>query len=176
MMAAQAFAPAANSVASRDVKIPRRGLNEDRIKQMESYLQSGSERGDVTAMVNLGVFHAYTIRNFTTSIQDWKAAFAANDQMVLWPGTKRLARSDAAFNLGQAYHFGFGVTRSDVEAARWYEQAQDDREALEELAWMYEHGQGVPKSLAEAVTLYRKAAAGGSLFANARLASLNYGP
>jgi hypothetical protein len=66
----------------------------------------------------------------------------------------------AQAELGSLYDRGMGVSRSAVQAARWYQKAsrQGNVRAMGNLAWDYEHGQGVPRNISRAVFLYRRAA------------------
>ena len=55
--------------------------------------------------------------------------------------------AQAQFELGFRYAHGYGVSRDDQEAAKWYRQAADqgDGDAQHALGVMYDEGQGVPK-------------------------------
>ncbi len=63
-------------------------------------------------------------------------------------------------NLGDMYANGEEVPEDDVEAARLYRLAteQRDAEAQHSLGWMYDNGLGVPEDDVEAVRWYRMAA------------------
>ena len=55
--------------------------------------------------------------------------------------------AQAQFELGFRYAHGYGVSRDDQEAAKWYRQAADqgDGDAQHALGVMYDEGRGVPK-------------------------------
>ena len=67
--------------------------------------------------------------------------------------------AEAQCLLGELYA-GEGVTKDEVEAAKWYRKAAEQGLALAQnnLGVMYDHGLGVPMDEAEAVKWYRKAA------------------
>lgn len=60
--------------------------------------------------------------------------------------------AEAQFNLGKIYSYGWGVRKSETEAAKWYRKAaeQGDARAQKILAYMYANGVGVEKNPAEA--------------------------
>jgi TPR repeat protein len=62
--------------------------------------------------------------------------------------------------LGVMYEEGIGVSRSSVEAIRWFRKAADqgDPTAQKYLGDMYRRGAGVPRDYREALKWYRKAA------------------
>ncbi len=55
--------------------------------------------------------------------------------------------AQAQFELGVRYAHGYGVSRDDQEAAKWYRLAaeQGDADAQHALGVMYDEGRGVPK-------------------------------
>jgi TPR repeat protein len=66
----------------------------------------------------------------------------------------------AQYGIGLMYARGLGVTKNDVEAARWLGFAAKQGNALAQFNFgvMYEEGQGVPQNHSEAVNWYRLAA------------------
>jgi len=62
--------------------------------------------------------------------------------------------------VGDAFHGGFGVAKSDEEAIKWYRKAAElnNSYAMLELGRCYARGTGIPKDETEAVRWYRKAA------------------
>lgn len=60
--------------------------------------------------------------------------------------------AEAQSNLGRMYLYGWGVRKSETEAAKWYRKAaeQGDARAQKMLAYLYEQGAGVEKNSAEA--------------------------
>jgi serine/threonine-protein kinase len=66
---------------------------------------------------------------------------------------------DAPFAVGWFYDQGYGVEKSDEQAAVWYRKAAElgHRSAQFTLATMYEYGSGVERSDEEAFNWYRKA-------------------
>lgn len=67
---------------------------------------------------------------------------------------------EAQYNLGVMYYYGYGVTRSYTEAAKWYKKAAEQGflEAQYTLGIMYYYGYGVTRSYTEAFKWYKKAA------------------
>ncbi len=55
--------------------------------------------------------------------------------------------AQAQFELGFRYAHGYGVSRDDQEAVKWYRLAADqgDADAQHALGVMYDEGRGVPK-------------------------------
>jgi hypothetical protein len=68
--------------------------------------------------------------------------------------------AEAQVGLGDMYLNGFGVSRDDAEAAKWYRKAaeQGHAEGQYKLGYMHDFGWGVSNDDAEAVKWYRKAA------------------
>ena len=58
----------------------------------------------------------------------------------------------AQISVGKMYLYGWGVKKSEVQAAKWYRKAaeQGDSGAQKMLAYLYENGAGVEKNPAEA--------------------------
>jgi TPR repeat protein len=74
----------------------------------------------------------------------------------------------AMYSLGKLYETGEGVPQDGKEALRWYQQAVDHNGlmTLVDMAEIYRYGRaGVPKNDAEAIRLYRAAAADGNRLA-----------
>ena len=67
---------------------------------------------------------------------------------------------DAQYELGMAYKYGWGIEKSDRDAALWFREAVDQGHprAHFELGLMYEFGEGVPVNLKRAHSLYQEAA------------------
>ena len=81
--------------------------------------------------------------------------------------------------LGQMYEYGRGgLPRDATEAFRWYSKAATGgrAQANYHLATMYEAGIGTVRNLNQATWLYQKAAAAGSIEAQARLSQLPAAP
>lgn len=72
----------------------------------------------------------------------------------------REGNAKAQVKVGDAYSFGKGVHRDDVEAAKWYAKAakQGDAKGQLELGVMYMDGQGVPRDSNQAKFWYQKSA------------------
>ena len=68
------------------------------------------EAGNVDAMNNLG----YLLAEGLGGERDEAAAIA------LWSTAAKLGEPEAAWHLGQAYQYGNGVPKNDVEAYAWY--------------------------------------------------------
>jgi TPR repeat protein len=103
--------------------------------------------------------------------QDLLNTIEANVEDVWVRSAAEQGDAKAQFKLGQRYHHGWGVARSEAEAEKWFRKAaeQGDVEALWFLGWKYEHGRGVARNRAEAVKWYRKAAEQGDAKAQCRL-------
>ena len=71
---------------------------------------------------------------------------------------------ESQYSLAAMYGAGDFVTKSDVEAARWYRAAADrgQVEAQRNLGLMYIYGEGVSQDVAEGMRWIRVAAEGGS--------------
>jgi len=85
-------------------------------------------------------------------------------------------RSEA--NIGYMYLNGKGVAQSDDEALKWFHRsvAHYSSFGYADLGYMYENGRGgLPRSLVEAVRLYRIAAAAGLEYAKEQLKRLDIG-
>ncbi len=79
--------------------------------------------------------------------------------------------AETQFKLGVMYESGDGVSKDEVEAARWLRKAAEQGlpKAQYTLALMYNVGRGVPYDDAEALRWYRKAAEQGEDAAQFRL-------
>ncbi len=79
--------------------------------------------------------------------------------------------AEAQFELGLMYDEGYGVSRDNQEAAKWYRKAaeQGDAGAQYLLGYMYDKGKGVPQNYQEAFKWTRKAADQGLAYAQSRL-------
>ena len=64
--------------------------------------------------------------------------------------------ADAQWQLGDAYHYGRGVTQDDAEALRWYRAAAEQGSSAGQwrLGNAYYYGWGVARDYAEAVRWY----------------------
>jgi TPR repeat protein len=73
------------------------------------------------------------------------------------------------------YENGYGVTKDDTEAVKWFRKAAEQGNATGQynLGIMYENGYGVTKDYSEAVKWYRKAAEQGYENAKSALKRLN---
>jgi len=167
--AAPFFAPAENSL---DVFRKFKPTSEHEI---DPSLSEAFNQGDLMAGRNIGSSY-FGLREFTASTQAWKNALAAPNKMIAWPSMTSSLASQVLQPLGVNFRFGLGGPPSDEEAAGYFERSTDISASALELAWMYEHGQGVPRSRSKALHLYRLAAAEGSFAANAHLRALNTNP
>ena len=84
--------------------------------------------------------------------------------------------AQAQFELGFRYAHGYGVSRDDQEAVKWYRQAAEQGHASAQftLGSMFFKGQGVPKDYQEAVRWYRLAAEQGNEAAQGKLGTMYY--
>jgi TPR repeat protein len=71
--------------------------------------------------------------------------------------------SSAQFTLGDAYHYGAGVTQDKAEAVKWYRRAADqgNAQAQYSLGVAYEIGEGVLQDKDQATEWYRLSAVQG---------------
>ena len=89
-----------------------------------------------------------------------------------WRTAAELGSPSAQTSLGWSYMIGIGGTPIDFQkAASWNEKGANggNAEGFNNLGWLYENGQGVPRNVAHAATLYRRAAELGSEQAKQRL-------
>lgn len=89
-----------------------------------------------------------------------------------WRSAAELGSPSAQTSLGWSYMIGIGGTPIDFQkAASWNEKGANggNAEGFNNLGWLYENGQGVPRNVAHAADLYRKAAELGSEQAKQRL-------
>lgn len=79
---------------------------------------------------------------------------------AVWNALARHGNAEAQFRLGWLYESGFGVERSDAEAAHWYVFAAKHAHvgALYNLGVMFTEGRGVPRDDARAAEHFRQAA------------------
>jgi len=129
------------------------GKSVDYAKAMK-YYRIAVERGNTTAMVNIG----YMYKNGQGVEIDYIEA-------MKW--YRKAAEQGLAMgqnNLGYMYDMGYGVTKDYIEAVKWYRKAAEQGLALGQnnLGYMYEKGYGVTKDYIEAVRWYRKAAEQGN--------------
>lgn len=84
--------------------------------------------------------------------------------------------ADAQWHLGDAYHYGRGVTQDDAEALRMYRAAaeQDSSAGQWRLGNVYFHGWEVTRDYADAARWYRAASEQGSAEGQWRLGSAYY--
>jgi len=70
-------------------------------------------------------------------------------------------RGKAAYDMGDNYYYGRGVTRDYAAAYGWYLRAGDYPGAKSSLAYLYEEGLGVGRDYQKALAYYSEAAAAG---------------
>jgi TPR repeat protein len=102
-------------------------------------------------------------RNSVTPPIDTRKQEVATYQEKKEPSLREKAeRGDevAAYQLGQAYLAGDGVTQSQEQAVYWFRQAAEQgyADAQVSLGWMYEMGHGIAKDDELAASWYREAA------------------
>jgi hypothetical protein len=86
------------------------------------------------------------------------------EALALWLPLAEQGMAAAQFNVAVLYEQGLGVTKSDVEAARWYGAAAErgDVGAQLKIGSLYEQGVGVARDLDRAGFWYDEAARGGA--------------
>lgn len=79
--------------------------------------------------------------------------------LKVWQGDAILGNAEAQFYVGEIFEKGADESPNYKQAINWYQQAadQDYAPALMGLGRLYEAGLGVPKDLAKAMNLYRRA-------------------
>ncbi len=111
----------------------------------------------------------------TTTTADHDVGHSAFEQgdyvMALkeWKPTAESGDSQAQFNLGVMYDFGFRVVEDDVSAARWYRKAaeQGHPDAQFNLGSLYDVGSGVAVDKVKSQKWLERAAAQGHADARA---------
>ena len=106
---------------------------------------------------------------------DGLKAFRTGDverAVEIWQPLADAGEADAQHAMGRIYEYGYGVSRDDALAARWYRKAaeQNVAEAQYRLGVFHEHGWGVPRDAMLAVSWYARAAQLGHVFAQHDLA------
>ena len=141
-----AFAPAANYLSVL------RHMDKRPIAEDPDAMQAVAA-GDLKPIRNRGD-SALAAHDFASSIHSFEIFFASKDKMIAWP---RFNRVPAFANLDMATidRFGLGRQASDERAAIYMNHALFYGAASFELAWMYDHGQGVAPSRAQALRLYK---------------------
>jgi TPR repeat protein len=97
------------------------------------------------------------------TMQEGLAAYQAGDYALARSVFEPLAQAQdaqAQAMLGLIYQNGFGVTRNDEQAFKWYRSAAErgNDTAQYNLGTLYETGQGVKRNINEAIKWYRLAA------------------
>ena len=123
----------------------------------------------------LAAFLAATGPVGAAGFDDGVEAFRAGDvaqAFEIWAPLAETGDAEAQHAMGRIYEYGYGVSRDDALAARWYRKAaeQNVAEAQYRLGVFHEHGWGVPRDAALAVTWYAQAAQLGHVFAQHDLA------
>jgi TPR repeat protein len=139
------------------------GLKQDGEQAKNWYLKA-IESGSTGAMVDLGAMYTagkIIVKNDAEALKLFKkAADGGNQYGQQW--------------LGNSYRDGApGLTPDGEQAKSWYIKAidNDSKDALVELAWLYEQGKVVAKNEAEALKLYKKAAEASNQFGQKKLGS-----
>ena len=83
--------------------------------------------------------------------------------------------AEVQFDIAKMYENGWGVSKDEVEAARWYRKAAEQGylKAQNNLGQAYRNGRGVRKDYAEAMFWFRKAAAQGDARAQFNIGCLH---
>jgi len=118
----------------------------------DAYIKS-DELGDYRAAHALGVMYQsgeYVQTNLTKAVEYFIKGANSGDQR-------------SAYNLGYIYQLGISPFETDYEKAlKWYKQS-NDAPSKNNLAYMYENGQGVDKNIPLSIELYRASANEGYL-------------
>ncbi len=112
--------------------------------------------------------------DFVRKDEKWESLSSSGREMLL-KRVKDLEHDAFAQRLlGLMYNNGFGVEKSDAEAAKWYRKSaeQGNDKAQFNLGSMYQYGHGVEKSYTEAVKWYRKSAEQGNDYGQQGLGSM----
>jgi tetratricopeptide (TPR) repeat protein len=109
-----------------------------------------AEKGDATAMSNLGVRY-----------DDGDGVEKNSEKAVEWyTRAADLGHATAMYNMGVCYEHGTGVEKSAEKAVEWYTRAAEkgDGQAMRDLGECYENSYGVEESAKKAVEWYARAA------------------
>jgi TPR repeat protein len=177
-------------MGSTTVKKSREALGGDAQTDKVAAYRDKAERGDADAAYQLGLayrngdgvvqsnalaafwFQKYAEikkavtsdkKNSVTPPIDTKKQEVATYQEKKEPSLREKAERGeeiAAYQLGQAYQAGDGVTESQEQAVYWFRQAAEQGYAAAQnrLGWMYQMGHGVAKDYELAASWYREAA------------------
>ena len=93
-----------------------------------------------------------------------KSDSKAEDTFELFKKAAEAGHAEAANNLGEFYHSGYGCKRNNKSAIKYFEKAGKEKcaDALLSLGYMYENGTGCEKDPKKGYNLYKKAADLGS--------------
>eukprot|EP00038_Savillea_parva_P001713 m.106679 g.106679 ORF g.106679 m.106679 type:complete len:791 (-) comp10599_c0_seq2:193-2565(-) len=135
--------------------------NAGRETEALGWYRRGSKAGSAPCMVNL----ALMAETGTAMPQSWTEAIRLYRTAAMTDPNSGLfgcgdAVTTAALNLANCYENGWGVSVSHDDAVRWLQRAAKlgSAEANFRLGCKYEHGEGVPRTLTTACTLYKMAA------------------
>ncbi|MBU5679197.1 serine/threonine-protein kinase [Blautia sp. MSJ-9] len=132
-------------------------------EEAASWYEKAVEEGDISAMNNL----AYMYECGVGVSQDYEKA------LELYKQAADCGLGVAMTTMGTIYWQGLlGQEIDNAEAVKWYEKAIEngDAAAMNYLAYMYEHGEGVSKDNEKALELYEEAVENGSVSAMNNLA------
>ena len=147
-----------------------------------------AEKGDLKAQFNVGLLHAQGLgadQDYKEAVRWWtlaaekkspEAAFQlgrvyeegrdgvdknAVEAAKAYRKSADLGNAQAQAELGDLYHRGEGLTKSDKDAVAWYKKAvaQGYTPAIAAVGAMYEKGEGVPVDKTKAYTYFTLAVA-----------------
>jgi TPR repeat protein len=121
------------------------GVEQDYAKARE-WFEKAADKGDYSAMLNLGVLYEEG-QDYAKAREWYEKAADKGDYGAMW-------------SLGQLYEDGRGVAQDYAKAREWYEKAADKggSDGMWGLGRLYENGHGVAQDYAKAREWYEKAA------------------
>ena len=134
------------ALSSRDqITIDGEGVNQDACLAFE-WISKSAEQGESRAQLELGEMYRIGYAGHRNDVEAVKWLRLASDQ----------GKAEAAYRLAFIFQGG-----NPVEAARWYRLAVDHGHtgAMVNLGYLYREDRGVEKNPAEAVRLFKTAAA-----------------
>ena len=125
------------------------------------YCRKSAEKGNLTAIYNLGCINQYYLKNYEKAIYWYEKA-------------AELGNFSSMTNLGVIYLQGLNGTIDNEKAFFWFEKAAEKGNfySMANLGYMYILGAGVPKNFDQAFYWSKKSAEGGNSYGMINLGTL----
>ena len=120
------------------------------ITEAINWYKKAAKKGEEIALGNLG----YLYKNGTGVPKN------ISESIFWFTKACKKGNSDACFQIGFLYHDGVEVKQDFQEARNWYNKSiriDNNLNALKNLGWMYENGQGEQQNISKASDCYKKA-------------------